>query len=250
MGIKLKTSEEIEIMREGGKKLARIKKSLMKAVGVGVSAMDIENLAMKLIKEEGAEPAFTRVKDYKWATCISVNEGLVHGIPKSSMIFKKGDVVSVDVGIYYKGFNTDTSDTIGVAVDSTTEKFLEVGRRALKLAIKEARSGKYIYDISQAMEKTLKSASYSPIRALVGHGVGKILHEEPQIPCFVPGRIDQSPKIEVGMVLAIEVMYALGKADVELLEDGWTIGMRDGKISGLFEETVAVTELGPEVLTR
>lgn len=249
MAIDIKTDKQIQIMAEGGKILSAIRKKLVSKVAAGVSAMDIEDLAMDLIKKAGAEPSFTRVKDYKWATCISVNEQLVHGIPKKDTVFKRGDLVSIDVGVLYKGFNTDTSVTVGIDIDPQKQKFLEVGRRALNLAIKEARIGKYIYDISKAMETTLKNANFSPIRALVGHGVGKILHEDPQIPCFVPGDIKKSPRIVEGMVLAIEVMYALGSSDVELLEDGWTIGMRDGKISALFEETVAVTKSGPKVLT-
>ncbi|HKB88429.1 MAG TPA: type I methionyl aminopeptidase [Patescibacteria group bacterium] len=248
--ITIKTPEEIKIMAEGGKKLARVKKGLIEAVKPGVTALDIENLAKKLIKEEGAEGSFNKVPGYSWMTCISVNEGLVHGIPKKEMVFKDGDKVSVDVGLYYKGFHSDTSVSVGINLSPENKKFLNIGLNALEKAIARAHVGNYIYDISEAIESTIEAAGYSVVRALVGHGVGHELHEDPQIPCFVPGRITDSPKIVAGMVLAIEVMYAQGSDKVEILEDGWTIAMRDGKMSGLFEETVAITEKGPVVLTR
>lgn len=245
--IKLKTPEEIKIMAEGGVKLGRVKRALSQAVKAGVSAMDIENLAVDLIKKEGAESSFKKVPGYSWATCININSGLVHGIPKADMVFKKGDVVSVDVGIYYKGFHTDTSLTVGIDVDPAVKKFLNVGQNALEKAIREVKADNYIFDISKAIQDEVESHGYSTVKALVGHGVGRELHEEPQIPCFVPA--GDSPKIQSGMVLAVEVMYAMGEDKVQIEKDGWTIAMRDGKISALFEETVAVTNHGPKVLT-
>ena len=247
--ISIKTPEEIAIMAEGGKKLTRVKNSLMGAVAIGVSAFDIEKLANELIEKEGAQASFKKVPGYSWATCISVNEGLVHGIPKKEMVFKKGDLVSVDVGIYFKGFHTDTSFSVGLELSPEAQKFLDTGKSALKNAIAQVKVGKHIYDISKAIQETVEAEGYSAVRALVGHGVGRELHEEPQIPCFVPGSIKDSPKIIPGMVLAVEVMYAQGKPEAEVLSDGWTIAMRDGKISALFEETVAVTENGAKVLT-
>jgi len=248
--IKIKTPQELEIMMEGGKHLSRVKNALKEAVKAGVSAMDIENLAVKLVKEEGCEGSFNKVKGYSWHTCISVNEGLVHGIPTKNMVFKKGDVVSVDVGLYYKGFHSDTSITVGIDVAPEVRKFLNIGQNALEKAIAKARVGNYIFDISKAIQDTIEGAGYSTIKALVGHGVGRELHEDPQIPCFVPSRIEDSPKIVSGMALAIEVMYAMGSDKVEVLEDGWTIAMRDGKISALYEESIAVTQNGPKVMTR
>lgn len=245
----LKTQEEIKIMAEGGAKLRRIKKALAKAVKVGVSSLDIENLARELILKEGAEGSFNKVPGYKWVTCISVNEQLVHGIPKKETVFEEGDVVSIDVGLYYKGFHTDTSVTVGLNLTSENSRFLEAGRRALNAAIAKVLPGKYIFDISEAMENVIKEAGYTPIRDLVGHGVGRDLHEEPKIPCFVPKGLGRGEKIVPGMVLAIEVMYAQGSYEVGILPDGWTIVMQDGKISALFEETVAVTPRGHQVLT-
>ncbi len=247
--IHIKSAEELSIMQEGGEKLKRVKNALMKEVSVGVSAMEIEKLANELIEKEGAKASFKMVPDYSWATCINVNEGIVHGIPKTNIIFKKGDLVSVDVGIFFNGFHTDTSFTVGLSLDGPTQKFLETGKSALKKAIAQVKVGKHIYDISKAIQDTIEGAGYSAIRALVGHGVGKELHEEPQVPCFVPGEISESPKMVEGMVLAVEVMYALGSPNAELDSDGWTIVTSDGKISALFEETVAVTKEGPKVLT-
>lgn len=246
----LKSPGEIQTMAEGGAKLARVKKALAGAVKAGVSALDIENLAMRLIKEEGAEPSFNKEPGYYWATCININEGVVHGIPTADVIFKDGDLVSIDVGVFYEGFHTDTSLSVGINPKPALNKFIDAGKTALKEAIKVAQEGNYLYQISEAIEKAIESRGYTTIKALVGHGVGKHLHEDPQIPCFVPGRIEDGPRIKRGMTLAVEVMYAQGSDKVEILEDGWTIAMRDGKMSGLFEETVAVTETGTRVLTR
>ena len=248
-GILLKTPSEIKIMAEGGKKLGRVKKALMDKVREGVSAKEIDDLADELIKKEGGEASFKMVPGYHWATCVNVNDGVVHGIPKEEIVFKKGDVVSVDVGMFYKGFHTDTSFTVGLGVIKEINKFLDTGKDALKKAIQEAKGGKKIFDVSEAIESTLKQSGYSPIRALVGHGVGRDLHEEPKIPCFTTGEASSSPEIPEVAVLAIEVMYAMGAGEVKLDEDGWTILASDGTISGLFEETVAVTKNGSIVLT-
>jgi methionyl aminopeptidase len=244
-----KTRREIGTITEGGKKLARIKARLKEKIDVGVSAYEIEGLARKLIKEEGGKSSFKMVAGYKWATCVNVNEGVVHGIPKSEIIFKKGDIVSVDVGLYYKGFHTDTSFSTSVK-DVKNDGFLSVGENALEKAIKQAKPGNSVYDISKVIEMTLTEANCSPIRALVGHGIGKDLHEAPQIPCFVNAKREKYPIIPNGAVLAIEVMYTKGKGEVRLANDGWTIETRDGKISALFEETIAVTKKGPIIITR
>jgi len=248
-GIIVKTEAEIEIMRQGGRKLAGIREMLSEKVSKGVNAWDIEELAVKLIKKENAEASFKMVKGYSWATCVNINEGLVHGIPGKDIIFKKGDVVSVDLGIYYKGFHTDTSFTKAINPDAKIANFLQVGKVAIKKAINEACPGNFVYDISEAIETPIKKAGFFPIKALVGHGVGRALHEEPQVPCFVPGARESSPKLTVGTVLAIEVMYCMGQPDVVVGDNGWTISTADGKISALFEDTVAVTNSGPIVLT-
>jgi methionyl aminopeptidase len=246
----LKTDEEIKIMAEGGSILGRIKKELADMVKEGVSSMDVEEKAVELIGKSGGEASFKKVPSYHWATCVNVNAGLVHGIPSKEVVFKKGDLVSIDVGLLYKGFHTDTSVSVGVELSAKDEKFLGVGRDALKAAIGEAKPGNRIFDLSMAIQDTIKKAGFMPIQALVGHGVGKNLHEEPAIPCFVAGMREKSPQIVPGMTLAIEVMYTQGRPEIEIGEDGWTISVRDGKISALFEETVAVTGHGPIVLTE
>jgi methionyl aminopeptidase len=246
---KLKTPKEINIMAEGGRKLASIKKALKSAVNVGVSAEDIENLAQKLIAEARAKPSFAMVPGYKWATCVNVNDGVVHGIPAGRLVFKDGDIVSVDVGIFFKGFHTDTSFSVFLGKNAKLSSFLDVGRGSLKKAISQAKPGKTLGDISSAMEKHLKAHGYAPVRALVGHGIGRSLHEDPMIPCY-SGYPSERFILSEGMVLAIEVMYAMGTGEVETAEDGWTIRTKDGKLSALFEETVAVTKDGPFVLTR
>lgn len=248
--IQIKTPAEIEIMKEGGKKLAAVKDGLRKAVKVGVSAKEIDDLADKLIEKEGAESSFKKVPGYRWSTCVNTNDGVVHGIPHASVIFKKGDLVSVDVGVFYKGFHTDTS--FSTAIEPTTEiaNFLKAGEEALKNAIKEVKVGNKIYDISKAIEDTLRKHKVTPIEALVGHGVGKELHEDPQIPCYTRGSRDNSPTIPENAVLAVEVMYTAGKPDIYVDgSDKWTIFTRDGKIASLFEETVAVLTGGSLVLT-
>jgi len=248
--INIKNEEEIKLMAEGGSKLGKVKKILMANIAVHENAENIENLANKLIKKEGAKSSFKMVKGYSWATCINVNDGVVHGIPKKSVVFAKGDVVSVDVGLYYKGFHTDTSFSVTLEGSPDKISFLSVGQKALKTAIEKAKAGNRIYDISETIQTTIEKAGYSPIKALVGHGIGTKLHEAPHIPCFVENGYKESPKIIEGWVLAIEVMYAQGKSDIYVDDDGWTIKTKDGKIAGLFEETVAVTYRGPKVLTN
>jgi len=248
-GIPIKSKREIEIMQEGGKRLSEVKHILASRVREGVSAWEIEEEAEKQILKRGGTPSFKTVPGYSWATCINVNEGIVHGIPKKDVIFKKNDLVSVDLGLIYKGFHTDTSFSLVIGKEPLKEKFLEAGRKALSLAIDNARAGRRIFDISKAIEETLNKAGYRPVRSLFGHGVGRELHEEPQIPGFVYARREDTPEIKVGMVLAIEVIYVMGREQLVLEKDGWTISTADGKISALFEESVAVTPQGPLVIT-
>lgn len=246
--ISIKTQEEIAIMTEGGKKLHDIREQTAKAVRVGMTTEEVDAIADKLITRSGGEASFKLVPGYKHATCINVNDVVVHGIPGKLKILK-GDKVGIDVGLYYKGFHTDTSTTVVVA-NPKIEHFLEVGRRGLRLAIEQAKPGHRIADISRAMQQTVEDAKFEVVRALTGHGIGRSLHEEPAIPCFELGAWDKSPKIVPGMVLAIEIMYNYGVSEVVYKNtDGWTISTADGKISGLFEETVAITARGPVVLT-
>lgn len=247
--INVKSKQEIGIMQEGGKILSSIKEELREMIKPGVTPRQIDKVAEELITKAGGEPAFKMVKDYYWSTCININEGVVHGIP-TTVPFLEGDIVSVDIGMYYKGFNTDTSFTqIAGKSDSGVTKFLETGRLALKKSISLTRPGNHILDISKAMQEVVEESGYSPIRALTGHGIGRKLHEDPYIPCFWEERSGKGEIIPEGAVFAIEVIYAQGNPDLILLEDNWTIATKDGKIASLFEETVAVTSKGPLVLT-
>jgi methionyl aminopeptidase len=248
--LSIKTPEEIKIMTRGGRILGQIRDTLAKHAREGITTLEIDSLADKLIAKAGGQPSFKLVEGYSHATCISVNEEVVHGLP-GKYVLKKGDVVSIDVGIVFEGFHTDTSVTVVVGrADKEVQKFLEVGRKCLDRAIKQAKPGKRIADISAQMQR-VEEAGFAPVQALTGHGIGRSLHEEPAIPCFVVGEYHHSPLIKEGMVLAIEIMYNVGTADVVYKNnDGWTIATADGKISGLFEETVAVTSRGPVILTK
>jgi len=246
----LKTPEELEIMTEGGRKLSFIKNELVKASKVGVSAATIDNLAEKLILESGGKPSFKMVKGYSWSTCINVNEGVVHGVPLKSLIFKEGDLVSIDLGLYYKGFHTDTSISFDLNGSKEVKNFLNAGKLAFDNAVSSIDPGKsYVFDISKAIEDTVKKYDYRPILDLTGHGIGKNLHENPYIPCFTEGLRIETPKIVPGMALAIEVMYVKGSPSLVKENDGWTIVTRDAKIAGLFEDTIIVTEKGSRIIT-
>lgn len=248
--IDLKTPEELKIMEEGGKILHEIKLKLKDAAKVGVSAHDIDQLAEKLILAAGAEPNFKKVADYSWSTCISVNDGVVHGIPHKEIVFKDGDLVSIDLGLLYKGLNTDTSISFGLNPSKEVAKFLKVGKEAFQNAVSAVKpNNSYIYDISKGMEEILVANGYSPVLDLTGHGIGKKLHEQPYIPCYTSGLRIETPKIVPGMALAVEVMYTLGEPDLIKENDGWTISTQDGKIAGLFEDTLIVTEKGYKIIT-
>ena len=250
----IKTAEEIKIMAEGGRKLARVRDETIKQIAAGMTTAEIDRIAEKLIREEGGEASFKMVPGYHHATCVNVNGEVVHGIPGKRLVVE-GDIVGLDVGLLYKGWHTDTAMTVVVnskfkAQNSKLDEFLEVGRKALNRAIEQARPGRRIADISREMQNTVEAAGYSVVKALTGHGIGRQLHEEPAIPCFRLGRNGQTREIVAGMVLAIEVIYNMGGSEVVYAgSDGWTIATADGKISGLFEHTVAVTKSGPEVLT-
>lgn len=248
--INIKTKEEIEIMREGGQKLARIKNRLREKIEPGAVPLELDRLAERLILEEGGKPSFKMVKNYYWTTCINKNDGVVHGIPNKTPL-KEGDIASLDIAIFYKGFHTDAAFTVPVGeVNRETKRFLEAGREALGASVRQATVGNRVSHISRAIEKVLERYGYTPSRDLTGHGVGRNLHEEPMVPCFWEGGLESGVPLKEGMVLALEAIYMAGKPDITVSkEDGWTISTRDGKMAGLFEETVAVTDKGPLLLT-
>jgi methionyl aminopeptidase len=205
-------------------------------------------LAAGLIAKSGGKPAFKKVRGYQFTTCLNVNEGVVHGMPNDYRI-KEVDLVSVDIGLWYRGFNTDMA--VSLAFGGRHREFLKVGQEALRRAVEVSQEGKRVGDISWAIETTIRSGGYQPVKVLTGHGVGRKLHEEPLIPCWVRrGKgVNGREQLAGGMTLAIEVIYAKGKGEVVLEDDGWTIATQDGKMAGLFEGTVVVTSRGGEVLT-
>jgi methionyl aminopeptidase len=242
---------KLDAMREGGKITARTLKQLLEKAKPGTKTKQLDLLAESLICEAGAEPSFKSVPGYSWTTCIDINDGVVHGVPHDREI-KEGDVVSIDLGTFYRGFHTDAAWTIlvGNVENDEAEKFLAVGETALKKAIDQARPGNRVGHISQAIEKEIVGAGYAVVRSLVGHGVGKKLHEKPQVPGFLSGPVESSPELKEGMCLAIEVIYAMGQSRVKVDDDdGWSVRTVDGSLAGLFEHTVAVTKNSSEILT-
>ncbi len=241
---------QIDAMKIGGAMLGRVRQSLFDFTQVGVSPKQIEFEARRLIKAEGGELSFTKVPGYRWATCVNINSGIVHGIPESELPLIDGDLITVDVGVFYHGYHTDAafSKVVGESTPAKT-KFLNAGMEGLKKAIDVVNPGNYIGDISEAMESTLKKYGYSATRELTGHGVGAELHEEPMISNVVLGPKTKTPKIKLGQTLAIEIIYVEGSPKLILEEDGWTISTKDGTLSAVFEETVVVTEDGCSILT-
>lgn len=242
-------TQKLQLMTEGGAHLGKIKRELLAAVKVGVTPLEIDALADRLITSSGDYPSFKTVKGYHHATCINTNDAVVHGIP-SAVPFKPGDLVTIDVGLVHKGWHLDTSTTTQVPpVSDKISKFLDIGREAVESAIKQALPGNSIYQVSQAMQKIVESAGYSVIRDLTGHGVGKKLHEEPNIPCYADPRT-KNIIIKPGQALAVEIMYSMGDFHLKTGADGWTLYTVDGSLTAMFEESVFITPDGHQVLTK
>jgi len=244
MAIPIKNKEEIKVMKEGVKRLRRILRRVLNKAKPGIRLSQLDRLAESLIEKQKGLPSFKMVPGYKWATCINVNQGVVHGIPDNYRL-KENDVVSIDMGMKFGGLNVDEAWTVEVTnqdskLKTQNEKFLEVGRRALEKAIKMAKAGNRVGHISLAIEKEIKKAGFSPIQALTGHGVGRKLHEEPKIPCYLQEKIVVTPLLKPGMTLAIEVIYSKGSPELILKNDGWTLETADGSLAALFEKTVFV----------
>lgn len=258
--IDIKQKKEIEIMKIGGQMLSSVLSEVMDAIKPGVTELELDQLAEKLILEKGGKPGFKKVKGYHHTICMSTNDVVVHGIP-GSYAFKEGDVVGVDCGVYYKGFHTDMAETRRVSQikdqrlkikdnEGEIDKFLEIGKKALQAGVAQAVAGNRVGHISKAIQDIVeKGAGYSVVRSLIGHGVGRELHEEPEVPGYLVGKIEKTPLLQEGMTIAVEVIYNMGKDDVTLDRDGWTIRSADGSMSGLFERTIAITGPGPLVLT-
>ncbi len=246
--INIYSQEEISLIRKSGKITAEALKQVLAEVKVGVSTNYLDKLAEKIIREMGGEPSFMMEPGYKWTTCMNVNDMVVHGIPTDYKL-QKGDRLGVDLGTVYKGFHSDASWSVEVGTNKL-DKFLKAGEMAVKNSIKECVPGKHVGDISKVMEENIRGGGYFPVKQLVGHGVGYKLHEDPEIPCYLRGEIENTPVIKEGMVFAIEAIYNEGSSQVVYLnDDGWTIVTKDMSVSGLFEHTVIITKNGPEIAT-
>jgi len=235
-------------MRAAGQILKRTLEKVRTYVVPGRITKDIDDLAAKLIEQENALPAFKGYRGFPANICVSVNEQVVHGIPSSEKKLKSGDIVSLDFGVCYKGYFADAAVTLPVGkIDSSRKKLIRVTRDSLWQAIKQARPGKYLGDISYAIQRYVESQGFSIVRQFVGHGIGRNLQEEPEVPNF--GKPHQGLLLKEGMVLAIEPMVNMGSWEVEILNDNWTVVTKDRSPSAHFEHTVAITRNGPEVLT-
>ena len=243
-----KTPSEVRRMRFANALVAKVLADVRKMVEDGVTTKDLDCFAEKLVVEGGGGPAFKGYNGYPATLCTSVNEEVVHGIP-SERVLREGDVVSIDLGVVLDGFYGDHAVTVPVGtIDGDATTLLRVTEEALNLAIAKAQPGGYVSDLGHAVQRHVESHGYSVVREFVGHGIGKNLHEEPQVPNYgEPGR---GPQLLSGMVLAIEPMVNLGSAEVQVLDDGWTAVTRDGRLSAHFEHSVAISEEGPLVLSR
>jgi methionyl aminopeptidase len=247
--IRINTPEELEKIRESAQIVGRCLLLLGKEVRPGITTQELDRIAEEYIRSQGGEPAFKGYRGYPASICASINEEVVHGIPSGKRVVKEGDVVSLDIGVKKAGFYGDAARTFAVgAVSEAAQRLLEATERSLYEGIDQARPGGRVSDISSAIEREVKRSGYSVVRALVGHGVGRELHEEPQVPNY--GRPGEGPRLRTGMVLAIEPMVNLGGADVVTLADQWTVVSADKSLSAHFEHTVAIGEDGPIILSR
>lgn len=250
--------KKIEAMSKAGQILGEALDHVLKHAKPGVTELELNNLVDKFITDKGGFPGFKKVPGYKHAICACTNDVVVHGIP-TERVLNEGDSICIDTGVYLDGYHTDMGETIkigGSVVDTVEDndevgKFLSVGKRTMWKAIEQAVPGKRVGHISEIIQKSVEGAGYSVVRNLVGHGVGKTLHEKPEIPGILMQEIEKTPLIKSGMTLAIEVIYNMGDPDVEYEgEDGWTIVTSDGSLSAVFERTILVGDDGPILLTK
>jgi methionyl aminopeptidase len=248
MAIQIKSAAEIEKMRVSGIALRKVHNAVKAAVKPGATTMDLENAAEAVVKELGAKAAFKGYHGYPAVLCTSVNHEVIHGIPSAKRVLKEGDVVSVDCGVVVDGYYSDAAVTHPVGkISAAAEKLLRVTEASLYAAIDKAVVGGRLFDISWAVQSMCEAEGYGIVREFVGHGIGRNMHEDPQLPNF--GNPGKGPRLKAGMVLAIEPMINIGTADVKVLEDGWTAITLDGSLSAHFEHTVAITKDGPRILT-
>jgi methionyl aminopeptidase len=242
-----KSATELEGMRQSSRIVATVLGELEPLIRPGIRTRDLDLYAEKRTRELGAVPAFKGYRGYPASVCVSVNEEIIHGIP-SGRILQEGDIVSLDFGVLYEGFYSDSALTAPVGRTSPEAlKLIATAERSFFKGLEQMKKGSRLSDISAAIQQSVESEGFSVIRQFVGHGIGRALHEEPQVPNFGPA--GRGPKIRPGMTLAIEPMIAAGSYEVEILEDGWTAITRDRRLAAHYEHTVALTENGPEVLS-
>ena len=245
----LKAPWELDILRRSNRLVAETLQELARRVRPGVTTLDLDRFAETYLRERGATPAFKGYRDYPFTLCASINEAVVHGFP-SLRTLQEGDILSLDMGAVVDGYYGDAAVTLPVGrISPAAERLLSVTRECLERAVQAARPGGRLADISQAVQGHAECNGFSVVRVFVGHGIGKALHEAPQIPNFVEAGQGRGPLLKAGMVLAIEPMINAGVPDVRVLEDRWTAVTSDGALSAHFEHTVAITERGPEILT-
>lgn len=246
--INLRSTREIEFMRAAGEITAAALTLAGEAVRPGVTTGEIDAIARRYIEKQGASPSFLGYHGYPASICASVNDEVVHGIP-GDRVLKEGDIISIDLGAKYKGYHGDSSKTFPVGkISDEAQRLIRVTEESFHAGMNAFRTGKRLQAISEAVQKTAESAGFSVVRELVGHGIGQELHEDPNVPNFVS--FSKGPRLEVGMVLAIEPMINLGAKETVTRPNGWTVCTKDGSLSAHYEHTVALVDSGPEILTR
>ena len=246
--IAIKSKEEIEILEKSGRILASIAEELKDFIKEGIATKEIDKRAEGLIARYKATPAFKGYRGFPACVCVSINQEIVHGIP-GSRIFKSGDIASIDIGIVFREYFSDTAFTVGIGeISRELQKLIDVTRESLQRGIAQALVDNHLSDISFAVQSFVEANQFSVVRDFVGHGIGRMLHEEPEVPNF--GLPHSGPVLKEGMVLAIEPMVNMGTWRTKLLSDGWTVVTEDGKPSAHFEHTVAITKQGPKILTQ
>ena len=249
MAILIKSEREIELMREAGKILALTHEELKKAINPGIYTYELDRIGEEVIRSYGCIPSFLNYNGYPASICVSVNDEVVHGIPSKTRFLEEGDIVSLDAGVIYQGYHSDSARTYGVGEISTeAADLIRVTKESFFEGLKACRAGNHINDISKAIFNYVSSRGYRAVRDLVGHGVGASLHEAPEVPNFT--RMMKGPKLRPGMTLAIEPMINIGTYEVEWLSDDWTVVTADGALSAHYENTVLITEGEPEILSK
>lgn len=249
MSISIKNPEEIELMKEAGRILAITHEELKKAIKPGITTYDIDKLGEEVIRSYGCTPSFLNYCGYPASICVSINEEVVHGIPSKTRYIKEGDIVSLDAGVIYKGYHSDSARTYGVGeISPVCTDLIKVTKQSFFEALKVARAGNHIKDIGVAVERYVLQHGFDVVVDLVGHGVGKNLHEEPDVPNFATRR--RGPKLKAGMTIAIEPMVTVGDYHVNWLDDGWTVVTADGLAAAHYEDTILITESEPVILSR